>query len=129
MILLINSLNLERIAKHELIPGEAKPDDYDIFKYRILNDVEIDNWFYNVKSGKFYEVYIIDKVIFSWVNLNIEDNLSLYICSKEKIKKDIVYKGKIQKDEMMRNIYALEHKINNINSKIDIICRALNLNI
>lgn len=129
MILLINSLNLERIAKPELIAGEAKPDDYDIFKYRILNDVEIDNWFYNVKSGKFYEVYIIDKVVFSWSNLNIEDNLSLYICSKEKIKRDIVYKGKIQKEEMMRNIYNLEHKINNINSKIDIICKYLNLNI
>lgn len=129
MILLINSLNLERIPKPELIAGEAKPEDYDIFKYRILNDVEIDNWFYNVKSGKFYEVYIIDKVIFSWVNLNIEDNLSLYICSKEKIKRDIVYKGKIQKEEMMRNIYNLEHKINNINSKIDIICKYLNLNI
>lgn len=129
MILLINSLNLERIANPELVAGQAKPDDYDIFKYRILNDVEIDNWFYNVKSGKFYEVYIIDKVVFSWTNLNIEDNLSLYICSKEKIKRDIVYKGKIQKDAMMGNIYALEHKINNINSKIDIITKFLNLNI
>lgn len=128
MILLINSLNLERIPKPELIAGEAKPENYDLNQYKILNTENIDDWFYIVKSGKFYNVVVKNKIIYS-INTFDTTNASLLIEQTEDIKKSITYSGKVQRDDMMKIVLENENKINIVKSRVDMLCKYLNLNI
>lgn len=128
MILLINSLNLERIPKPELIPGEAKPENYDLNQYKILNTENIDDWFYMVKSGKFYNVVVKNKIIYS-INTFDTTNASLLIEQTEDIRKSITYSGKVQRDDMMKIVLENENKINIVKSRVDMLCKYLNLNI
>lgn len=128
MILLINSLNLERIPKPELIAGEAKPENYDLNQYKILNTENIDDWFYMVKSGKFYNVVVKNKIIYS-INTFDTTNASLLIEQTEDIKKSITYSGKVQRDDMMKIVLENENKINIVKSRVDMLCKYLNLNI
>jgi hypothetical protein len=128
MKLLIQKLELETIPKPELIPGGEKPENYDLNQYKILNTENIDDWFYIVKSGKFYNVVVKNKIIYS-INTFDTTNASLLIEQTEDIKKSITYSGKVQRDDMMKIVLENENKINIVKSRVDMLCKYLNLNI
>lgn len=128
MKLLIQKLELETIPKPELIPGDDKPENYDLNQYKILNTENIDDWFYIVKSGKFYNVVVKNKIIYS-INTFDTTNASLLIEQTEDIKKSITYSGKVQRDDMMKIVLENENKINIVKSRVDMLCKYLNLNI
>lgn len=128
MKLLIQKLELETIPKPELIPGEDKPENYDLNQYKILNTENIDDWFYIVKSGKFYNVVVKNKIIYS-INTFDTTNASLLIEQTEDIRKSITYSGKVQRDDMMKIVLENENKINIVKSRVDMLCKYLNLNI
>jgi len=128
MKLLIQKLELETIPKPELIPGDDKPENYDLNQYKILNTENIDDWFYIVKSGKFYNVVVKNKIIYS-INTFDTTNASLLIEQTEDIRKSITYSGKVQRDDMMKIVLENENKINIVKSRVDMLCKYLNLNI
>jgi hypothetical protein len=128
MKLLIQKLELETIPKPELIPGGEKPENYDLNQYKILNTENIDDWFYIVKSGKFYNVVVKNKIIYS-INTFDTTNASLLIEQTEDIRKSITYSGKVQRDDMMKIVLENENKINIVKSRVDMLCKYLNLNI
>ena len=129
MLLLIDDLDLEYIPQEPVIPGEAPPSDHQFHKYLIKNDVVVNDWFYMLKNNRFSDVQVRNKIIYSLVQLNLDLDWSLWIDSKEKVKKDIYESGKVCREESLREILQLKYKISQLENKLSVVLQYLNLNI
>ena len=129
MLLLIDDLDLEYIPVEPVIPGEAPHPDHQYHKYLIKNNDVVGDWFYLLKNSKFSEVQVRNKIIYSLVQLNLDLDFSLWIDSKEKIKKEIYEAGKVCREESVREILQLKYKISQLENKLNVVLQYLNLNI
>ena len=128
MILIIDNVNLTQQPKQLEMPGEEPIEDnrYNIYT---IGEHKVDDWEYYIKTSKFYKVIILNNKIYSDIRLDTSQPVGIYIDKMEKIKRDITYKGKIARDEMLKVILENESKINNQKGRIDILARYSNLNI